>query len=126
MKRVERGQDLRRSADRILDTAEGVLIALRRYSLTQAFFDLAHTAARHGVTPVALADALVAIAQYHPTGDCDQRAVQAVHDSWGPLWQHNTRQPSTPPIDGEHGDIDRAFHSTCVATESDRDGEHAD
>jgi hypothetical protein len=58
--------DRRRSADRILDTAEGVLITLRRYHLNQAFFELAQTARRHAIPPVSLADALVALHNDNP------------------------------------------------------------
>ncbi|KUI02465.1 hypothetical protein [Mycobacterium sp. IS-3022] len=78
-------QDRRRSADRILDTAEGVLIALRRYHLNQAFFELAQTAKRNGVKAVSLADALVALAQRQPTVDCEPRAVDVARETWGHL-----------------------------------------
>jgi hypothetical protein len=81
--------DRRRSADRILDTAEGVLITLRRYHLNQAFFELAQTARRHAIPPVSLADALVALAQRQPTHDCEPRAVQIVQATWGPLLDRN-------------------------------------
>lgn len=73
----------RRSADRLLDTAEGILVALRRYHINQAFFELAQTAKRHGVTVVSLADALVALAQRQSTHDCDQRAVDVARLTWG-------------------------------------------
>lgn len=84
------GPDRRRSADRILDTAEGVLITLRRYHLNQAFFELAQTARRHAIPPVSLADALVALAQQQPTHDCEPRAVQIAQATWGALLDRNT------------------------------------
>jgi hypothetical protein len=82
--------DGRRSSDRILDTAEGVLIALRRYNINQAFFELAQTAKRHGLATVSLADALVALAQRQSTNDCDQHAVEIARATWGPLLDCNT------------------------------------
>jgi hypothetical protein len=81
--------DGRRSADRILDTAEGVLITLRRYHINHAFFELAQTAKRHGITAVSLADALVALAQRQSTGDCETRAVEVARETWGALLDHN-------------------------------------
>jgi hypothetical protein len=81
--------DRRRSADRILDTAEGVLITLRRCHLNHAFFELAQMARRHAISPVSLADALVALAQRQPTGDCEPRAVQIAQATWGPLLDRN-------------------------------------
>jgi hypothetical protein len=89
----------RRSADRILDTAEGVLVALRRYHINQAFFELAQTAKRHGITTVNLADALVALAQRQPTGDCDARAVEVARETWAFLLDRNngTKHAHTDP-----------------------------
>jgi AmiR/NasT family two-component response regulator len=58
-----RSQDPRRAGARILDTAEGVLIALRGCSLNQAFVEIVQTAKAHNVSTLSLADALVALAQ---------------------------------------------------------------
>jgi hypothetical protein len=85
MKRSPGSSEQRRNADRIIDTAEGVLIALRRYSLNQAFLDLAHTAKQHGVATVTLADALVAVTQNQFTTDCDPHAMRVVDETWGTL-----------------------------------------
>ncbi|MEB3981832.1 hypothetical protein OQ968_11205 [Mycobacterium sp. 663a-19] len=82
-------QHERRSAERILDSAEGVLIALRRYGFNDAFFELAHTAKRHGVGLVSLADALVAMAQNQRTDDCDPRAVRIARQRWGAMLERN-------------------------------------
>ncbi|WP_169587199.1 ANTAR domain-containing protein [Antrihabitans stalactiti] len=50
----------RRHADaRMLDTAEGVLVALRRCSIDEAFIELVHVAKRHHVPTLAVARALV-------------------------------------------------------------------
>ena len=46
-------QDPRRASARIRDTAEGVLVALRRSSLNQAFIDVVHTAKSHNTSPLA-------------------------------------------------------------------------
>ena len=58
-----RSPDPRRAGGRILDTAEGVLIALRGCSLNQAFVEIVQTAKSHNVSTLSLADALVAMAQ---------------------------------------------------------------
>jgi len=58
--------DPRRASARILDTAEGVLVALYRCSLNEAFTDIMHTAKSHNISPFSLADALVSIAQGQP------------------------------------------------------------
>ena len=55
-----RSQDPRRAGARIRDTAEGVLIALRGYTLNQAFVEVVQTAKAHNVSTRSLADALVA------------------------------------------------------------------
>ena len=45
-------QDPRRAGARILDTAEGVLVAIHRCSLNQAFIDIVHTAKSHNISPL--------------------------------------------------------------------------
>jgi hypothetical protein len=45
-----RSQDPRRAGARVLDTAEGVLIALRGCSLNQAFVEIVQTAKAHNVS----------------------------------------------------------------------------
>ena len=45
--------------------------------------EIAQTALRQNVTPVSLADALVAIAMEQPTDDLDQNAVRVAYQSWG-------------------------------------------
>jgi hypothetical protein len=83
--------DPRRRADRILDTAEGVLITLRRYHLNQAFIELARTSRRHAIPLTSLADALVALAQGQSTADCEKRAVHIARATWGALLDGNER-----------------------------------
>jgi hypothetical protein len=94
--------DPRRGTERILDTAEGVLIALRRYDLTHAFIDLAETAQQYGLTPMRLADALVALAQSRHTEDCDQRAVDIARLRWGSLLDRNRHSPIAPLVNRLH------------------------
>ena len=64
-----RSQDPRRAGARILDTAEGVLIALRGCTLNQAFVEIVQTAKAHNVSTLSLADALVALAQNQASQD---------------------------------------------------------
>ena len=71
-------RDPRRSGERSLGAAEGVLVALRYYSLDEAFIDIVQTAKRHNVAPMGLADALVAIAENDITRDVNEMVALAV------------------------------------------------
>jgi ANTAR domain len=77
--------DPRRAGARILDTAEGVLIALRGCTRNQAFVEIVQTAKRHNVSTLSLADALVAIAQTQASQnvDDDDAAFVAARATWG-------------------------------------------
>ena len=77
--------DPRRSGQRSLGAAEGVLVALRGCRLDDAFSDIVQTAKRHNVAPMELADALVAIAENDVTRELDDRVVAAVDQAWGTL-----------------------------------------
>ena len=74
-------RDPRRAGARILDTAEGVLVALRRCSLNHAFIDIVHTAKSHNVSPLSLADALVGIAQGQPFSESDDAAITTAREA---------------------------------------------
>jgi len=80
-----RSQDPRRAGARIRDTAEGVLIALRGYTLNQAFVEIVQTAKAHNVSTRSLADALVALAQNQASRDGDDAAFVAARAAWGHL-----------------------------------------
>lgn len=82
----------RRSGQRSLGAAEGVLIALRHCGLDEAFIEIVQTAKRHGVAPLELADALVAIAEDDVTGEFDGAVIAAAEVAWGTLLG---RQPSS-------------------------------
>jgi hypothetical protein len=84
-------QDPRRAGARILDTAEGVLVALRRCSLNEAFIDIVHTAKSHNISPLSLADALVGIAQDEPPLESDDTAVTTAREAWGHLLDAHRR-----------------------------------
>ena len=62
-----------------LDTAEGVIVALRGCSLNQAFIELVRMANRHHVGPLHLADVLVVIAENKPAVALDANAVLAAN-----------------------------------------------
>jgi len=81
----DRVPDPRRAGARILDTAEGVLIALRGCTLNQAFIEIVQTAKRHNVSTLSLADALVAIAQTQASQNVDDAdaAFIAARATWG-------------------------------------------
>src|SRR6202012_2260730 len=89
----DRFPDPRRAGARILDTAEGVLIALRGCTLNQAFVEIVHTANRHTVSTLSLADALVAIAQPRASQNVDDAdaAFVAARATWGHFFDQ------TPP-----------------------------
>ena len=78
-------RDPRRSGQRSLGAAEGVLVALRHCSLDEAFIDIVQTAKRHSVAPLELADALVAIAETDMTRDFADAVIVAVDQAWGAL-----------------------------------------
>jgi hypothetical protein len=85
--------DPRRAGARILDTAEGVLIALRGCTLNQAFVEIVQTAKRHNVSTLSVADALVAIAQTQASQNVDDAdaAFVAARATWGHFFDQ------TPP-----------------------------
>ena len=103
-----RSPDPRRAGARILDTAEGVLIALRGCSLNQAFVEIVQTAKSHNVSTLSLADALVAIAQTQASQDVDDAAFAAARATWGHLWdrtgQGRAVRPSPQRLDGDDED----------------------
>jgi hypothetical protein len=70
---------------RILDTAEGVLIALRGCTLNEAFVEIVQTAKAHNVSTMSLADALVALAQGQASPDGRDAAVGAARAAWAHL-----------------------------------------
>lgn len=78
-------QDPRRAGARILDTAEGVLIALRGCTLNDPFAGIVQTAKAHHVSTMSLAYALVASAQGQASPDGQDAAVGAACEAWGPL-----------------------------------------
>ena len=80
-----RSQDPRRAGARILDTAEGVLIALRGCTLNDAFVEIVQTAKAHNVSTMSLADALVALAQDQASPDGQDAAVGAARAAWAHL-----------------------------------------
>jgi ANTAR domain len=84
-----RPRDPRRAGARILDTAEGVLIALRGCSLNEAFVEIVQAAKSHNVSTLGLADALVALAQHQASGDVDDAAFVAARGAWGHLFDRS-------------------------------------
>lgn len=108
---ASRSPDPRRAGARILDTAEGVLLALRGCTLNQAFVEIVRTAKSHNVSTLSLADALVAIAQTPSSPDMDDAAFVAARATWGDLLDrirpNSAVSPSPPQTDDEedeHGD----------------------
>ena len=85
-------QDPRRAGARILDTAEGVLIALLGCTLNEAFVEIVQTAKAHKVSTLSLADALVALAQHRAFQDGQDAAFDAARTKWGHLFA--TARPS--------------------------------
>jgi ANTAR domain len=106
----DRLPDARRAGARILDTAEGVLIALRGCTLNQAFVEIVQTAKRHNVSTLSLADALVAIAQtkaFQNVDDADAAFI-AARATWGHFFdQTPPRRPAQlPPRQLHDEDLD--------------------
>jgi ANTAR domain len=97
-----RSPDPRRAGARILDTAEGVLIALRGCTLNQAFVEIVQTAKRHNVSTLSLADALVAIAQTRAVQTVDNAdgAFVAARATWGHFFDQTApHRPARLPYD---------------------------
>ena len=97
-----RSQDPRRAGTRILDTAEGVLIALRGCSLNQAFVEIVQTAKAHNVSTLSLADALVRLPQDQASQDGQDAASDAAGTTWGHLFA--VARPSAGMRFGREGD----------------------
>jgi hypothetical protein len=89
-----RPRESRRAGARILDTAEGVLVSLRRYRVDQAFVELMQTAKRHGVDPISLADALVAVAEGQLVKEIEHTARAVALATWGHLFFTRNGRPS--------------------------------
>jgi hypothetical protein len=66
-----------------IDRAAGVLVALRRGPLDEAFDEIVDAAQRHRVEPVRIARALVALAE--GAGYDDDPATAAARYEWGTL-----------------------------------------
>ena len=107
MDKVGRSQDPRRAGARILDTAEGVLIALRGCSLNRAFVEIVQTAKAHNVSTLSLADALVALAQDQGSQDGQDAAFDAARTTWGHLFAVG-RRPSRGMRFGRGDDVSGA------------------
>lgn len=65
-----------------IDRAVGVLVALRRSTLDEASDELLDAAKRHRLAPLAIARALVALAEQRDSGDA---ATAAARYEWGLL-----------------------------------------
>jgi hypothetical protein len=81
-------RDPARADARMLDRAEGVLIALRRCSTDAAFQEIVRASKRHRVPTLAIAAALVALAQDSPL---DNEATAAARYEWGSLLEEVRR-----------------------------------
>src|ERR1700739_1568796 len=105
---ASRSPDPRRAGARILDTAEGVLLALRGCTLNQAFVEIVRTAKSHNVSTLSLADALVAIAQTPSCHDTDAAALVPPRAPGGALFARvrmkRGASSSPPQRDDEDGD----------------------
>ncbi len=110
-KETEDPRGPRRSGQRSLGAAEGVLVALRHCSLDEAFIDIVQTAKRHNVAPLELADALVAIAENDLTRDLDDTVVTAVGRAWGALLS----QPGYD-ADPEHAQQPQPTMTVCASS----------
>jgi AmiR/NasT family two-component response regulator len=77
-----------RADARMLDRAEGVLIALRRCSTSAAFEEIVGASKRHRIPTLSIAAALVALAQ---DSQLDNDATAAARYEWGALLEQVAR-----------------------------------
>ncbi|MDX1885179.1 ANTAR domain-containing protein [Mycolicibacterium sp. 120270] len=70
-----------------IDRAVGVLVALRRCGLDEASDELLDAAKRHRLPPLAVARALVALADQSDPRTSDDAAIAAARYEWGLLLQ---------------------------------------
>jgi AmiR/NasT family two-component response regulator len=81
-------EDRARTDARMLDRAEGVLIALRGCTINAAFQEIVSASKRHRVPTLGIAAALVALAQDSPL---DDDATAAARYEWGSLLEQVQR-----------------------------------
>ena len=79
-------EDSIRTDARMLDRAEGVLVALRRCTIDAAFDEIVGASKRHGVPALRIARALVALAENSSLGG-DPDATAAARHEWGSLFE---------------------------------------
>ena len=78
-------EDSMRTDARMLDRAEGVLVALRRCTINAAFDEIVGASKRHRVPTLRIARALVALAENSALGG-DPDATAAARAEWGSLF----------------------------------------
>lgn len=76
------------AAARMLDRAEGVLMAARRCTTDAAFEEIVEASKRHRVPALSIAAALVGLAQNSPLND---DATAAARYEWGSLFEGTKR-----------------------------------
>ena len=69
---------------RVLDAAKGVLVVLRRCSLSEAFSEILSVAAEYQVGPLAVSRALVDLAEGREVA-WTTASQEAAHRAWAPL-----------------------------------------
>lgn len=89
MKRSATIDDFTRTDARMLDRAEGVLIALRRCTAKAAFEEIVGASKRHRVPTFSIARALVGLAENSNVPDDDATAVARYE--WGALLEPSAR-----------------------------------
>jgi AmiR/NasT family two-component response regulator len=81
-------EDPAKADARMLDRAEGVLIALRGCTMDAAFQEIVSAAKRHRVPTLSISAALVALAQDSPR---DDDSTAAARYEWGSLLEEVRR-----------------------------------
>ncbi len=79
-------EDSTRTDARMLDRAEGILVALRRCTINAAFDEIVGASKRHRVPTLCIARALVALAENSEMPETpDDDATAAARYEWGSL-----------------------------------------
>lgn len=90
MTRTQLGTDCSHEGIRALDAAKGILVALRRYTLADAFAEIVDVAAKYHIGTLSVCSALVDLAEGRSPAE-HSPIVEAVRQEWAMLVETSAR-----------------------------------